>query len=208
MTAVRVMTLPHHDTRSRPLEVLPPVELTTDRLLFRPLASADRSRVLTALEASRDALLPTIPLNQTDALGAEEPDRDLFDRWVANAIESDNNRTAWRRAAFLEDGTFVGLFNLIKIDLGLEWTCEANWWVDRRLAGRGFATEGVEALLHFATADLPVGLGLHRVTAMIQPDNAASIRVAEKCGMRSTGHAELLEINGSARPHLEFVHPV
>lgn len=195
MTAVRVMTLPFQRTR-RPLEVLPPVELSTDRLLFRPLALADRSAVLDAIHRSRASLADRIPLNRDD-----ETDGAMFTRWVEIAAECDNNRAAWRRAAFTERGAFVGLFNLIRIELGLEWTCEANWWVDDRHTGRGYATEGVDALLQFATGDSPVGLGITRVRAMIQPDNPASLRVAEKAGMFDTGETDLLPIAGVHRPH-------
>lgn len=201
MTAVRVMTHPFQRSleRSRAVEVLPPVELTTDRLCFRPLVLADRSAVLAALARSRDELVARIPLNR-----AGEDDRDLFQRWVDTAIECDNNRTAWRRAAFLDDGSFVGLFNLIRIETGLEWTCEANWWVDARWSGRGLASEGVEALMELATGEMPVGLGLSRVVAMIQPDNRASVRIAEKAGMVPAGYDEPLSINGVRRTHLAY----
>lgn len=198
MTVVRIMTLPSQRT-ARPVEVLPPVELTTDRLLFRPLALSDRREVLRALSRSRPGLTERLPLNRDG-----ETDDALFTRWVETAVECDNNRSAWRRAAFLEDGRFVGLFNLIKIQFGLEWSCEANWWVDRRMHGLGLASEGVEGMLHFATADLPVGLGLNRVRSMIQQDNQASIRVAEKAGMVPTGEIDLLEIAGSHRPHAVY----
>lgn len=198
MTVVRIMTLPSQRT-VRPVEVLPPVEVTTDRLLFRPLALSDRPEVLRALVRSRPALSERLPLNRDG-----ETDEAMFTRWVETAVECDNNRSAWRRAAFLEDGRFVGQFNLIKIQFGLEWSCEANWWVDRRMHGRGLASEGVEGMLHFATADLPVGLGLNRVRAMIQQDNRASVRVAEKAGMIPTGEIDLLEIAGSHRPHAVY----
>lgn len=198
MTVVRIMTLPSQRVL-RPVEVLPPVELTTDRLLFRPLALSDRLEVVRALVRSRGTLAERLPLNRDG-----ESDDDLYVRWVETAVETDNNRSSWRRAAFLEDGRFVGLFNLIRIQFGLEWACEANWWVDRRMQGRGLASEGVEGMLHFATADLPVGLGLNRVRAMIQPDNLASLRVAEKAGMTPTGEIDLLEIAGSHRPHVVY----
>lgn len=199
MTPLTVMKLPFQQTH-RPVEVLPPVEISTQRLLFRPLSLADRPAVLDSIAESRAALEGLIPLNHDD-----ETDDDLFTRWVDTAVECDNNRSAWRRAAFLEDGAFVGLFNLTKIELGLEWTCEANWWVDRRLAGRGYATEGVDAMLRFATADMPSGLGITRVRAMIQPENAASVRVAEKAGMHATDETDLLPIAGVPRTHRVFV---
>lgn len=48
--------------------------------------------------------------------------------------------------------------------------------------GRGYATEGVAALVAWALARP----GVARVTARIAPGNAASLRVAKKVGMRPT----------------------
>lgn len=195
MQPTQVKTHTFQRTR-RPFEVLPPVELTTSRLQFRPLAMADAGRVIAAVRHSRETLADRIPLNREG-----EPDHAMFRRWVESAAEGDANRTAWRRAAFLDSGTFVGAFNLIKIEHGLEWTCEATWWVDRRFTGHGYASEGVDALMHFATADIPVGLGLTRVRAMIQPNNPASLRIAAKTGLRDTGETELLPIGDAYRLH-------
>lgn len=198
MAAVRVMSLPSVRAR-RPVEVLPPVERSTERLLFRPLAMSDRAQVLDAVRCSRETLEGRVPLNRDG-----EPDAAMFERWAFRAAGDDRERTGWRRAAFLETGVFVGVFNLIKIERGLEWSCEATWWVDRRFTGRGYATEGAAALLAHALDDLPVGLGLSRVRAMIQPTNAASLRVAEKIGLSPTGERETLPVGGSERAHLVF----
>lgn len=213
MTTVRVMNIPFSNRISgvrtkRPVEVLPPVEVTTDRLNFRPLAMADRPHVLAALDRTREMMIDRLPLNRTDADGQTETDDQLFTRWVETTIDTDNNRTAWRRAAFLEDGAFVGCFNLIKIERGLGWSCEANCWVDAAMQRNGYAREGVEALLHYATADLPVGLGLHRVNAWIQPENSASRSVAEGLGFKLTDERDLLDINGVDRPHLGYTYPM
>jgi RimJ/RimL family protein N-acetyltransferase len=42
------------------------------------------------------------------------------------------------------------------------------------------------------------------VRAMIQPNNHASIRVAERAGMRPTGRTELLPVGQADRPHLIY----
>lgn len=51
-------------------------------------------------------------------------------------------------------------------------------------AGRGFATEAVRALLGIAFGTY----GLHRVTARIDARNVASLRLAERVGMRQEAH--------------------
>ena len=55
---------------------------------------------------------------------------------------------------------------------------EVGWLVARSHWGRGLATEGARAALAYAFDEL----GADHVISLIRPDNAASIRVAEKLG--------------------------
>jgi len=52
--------------------------------------------------------------------------------------------------------------------------------------GRGFATEAARAAVDLAFT----GLELHRLVAIIDPRNTASIRVAERLAMRQEGHLQ------------------
>lgn len=54
----------------------------------------------------------------------------------------------------------------------------------RRHQGRGYATEAVRGLLGFAFG----AAGLHRVTAIVDPRNRASVALLERLGMRREGH--------------------
>ena len=68
---------------------------------------------------------------------------------------------------------------------------EVGWLVARERWGEGFATEGGRAALaHAFTA-----LDAHRVISAIAPENRASIRVAEKLGLR---YAESRQVAGKA----------
>jgi RimJ/RimL family protein N-acetyltransferase len=76
---------------------------------------------------------------------------------------------------------------------------EIGWLVDPAYAGQGLATEAARALLALCFD----GLGLRRVTAAAFADNAASVRVMEKLGMRQEGrgvrealHRELGWVDG------------
>jgi RimJ/RimL family protein N-acetyltransferase len=60
---------------------------------------------------------------------------------------------------------------------------DIGWLVDPAYAGRGLATEAARALLEICFD----GLGLRRVTATAFGENAASVRVMEKLGMRLEG---------------------
>jgi RimJ/RimL family protein N-acetyltransferase len=62
------------------------------------------------------------------------------------------------------------------------WTIRRAWW------NNGFATEAAQAAISFAFENL----NQSRVISLIRPQNAASIRVAEKLGEQLQGSLELL----------------
>lgn len=55
---------------------------------------------------------------------------------------------------------------------------EAGWVLASRVYGNGFATEALSAALHWSDAHLDSDC----TVCIINPENAASIRVAQKCG--------------------------
>jgi RimJ/RimL family protein N-acetyltransferase len=62
---------------------------------------------------------------------------------------------------------------------------ELGWTLDPAVGGRGLATEAVRAALRIAFEDL----GLRRVVASAFADNAPSLRLAERVGMRRESYA-------------------
>ena len=66
-------------------------------------------------------------------------------------------------------------------DLELGYTFRRDRW------GRGYATEAARASVEYAFAEL----NQTRVISLIAPDNAASIRVAERLGERPVGEWEV-----------------
>jgi RimJ/RimL family protein N-acetyltransferase len=65
---------------------------------------------------------------------------------------------------------------------------ELGWLLRRSCWGRGFATEGARAALRYAFTQL----GQPRVISLIHPENAASIRVAQRVGERLLGPTEVM----------------
>jgi RimJ/RimL family protein N-acetyltransferase len=63
-------------------------------------------------------------------------------------------------------------------------TCEIGYCLVPETWRQGYATETVAALLDFAFATA----GLHRVFALVDPDNGASVRLLERLGLRCEGH--------------------
>jgi RimJ/RimL family protein N-acetyltransferase len=65
-------------------------------------------------------------------------------------------------------------------------TPEAGWALSPSAHGRGYATEAVRAALEWADANLATP----RRVCIIDPGNAASIRVAHKCGFREVARGK------------------
>jgi RimJ/RimL family protein N-acetyltransferase len=79
-------------------------------------------------------------------------------------------------------GRFVGEAGLADFQRDLAWSFdgapEAGWVLAPWSHGKGYATEAMTAVLAWADA-APLGA---RTVCLINPDNAASLRVAAKCG--------------------------
>ncbi len=167
---------------TRPVEVLPPEALRTARLVLRPLVASDRDEFIRVIQASREHLARFSPLHMPG-----ENDDDLFDRQLALTNDGETTGCACRRIAVEHTGSIVGAFNLNAVRRGLVLEADANCWLAASTVGRGYATEAFLALLTYAFADLPMGLGLHRVLAGIQADNTASQSLVERLGFRKDG---------------------
>jgi len=97
-----------------------------------------------------------------------------------------------------EPGRLMGFCGLVRreglddVDLGYAFL--PYYW------HRGYALEAARAVLKHARAEL----GLHRVVAIVAPDNAASIRVLDKLGfvfereLRLPGSDQLVQLFGNA----------
>jgi RimJ/RimL family protein N-acetyltransferase len=80
-------------------------------------------------------------------------------------------------------GAFLGEAGLLSAERGLpelEGVPEAGWVLGRGSWGSGIATEAMEAVLAWADAHVAAP----SIRCIIDPDNTASIRVADKLGFR------------------------
>lgn len=99
------------------------------------------------------------------------------------------------------DGALAGQLTVGGVTWGSLCGAHIGYWVDRAVAGRGVMPTAVAlAVDHCFTA-----VGLHRIEVNIRPENAASLRVVEKLGLREEGLRErLLHIDGDWRDHRSF----
>lgn len=99
------------------------------------------------------------------------------------------------------DGELVGQVTVMSIVLGAFRSGAIGYWVGSEVAGRGITPTAVALLADHCFGEV----GLHRVEVNIRPENAASLRVVEKLGLRHEGtHERFLFIDGAWRDHLTF----
>ncbi len=151
-------------------------------LILRPLEESDRMAFIQLIAKSKNHLDPWFPLHH-----ANETNEQLFERFLALTIRTNADGSACRRIGCLPDGQLVGGFNLINVVRGLEVCADANWWISPGHTGQGYATMGVSTMIRYALADLPAGLGLHKVNAWIIRGNDPSIRLAHRVGLIRAG---------------------
>jgi len=98
-------------------------------------------------------------------------------------------------------GRVAGQLDVSNVVHGVLRSCTVGYWVDSAVAGRGIATTALAlAIDHCFTT-----VGLHRVEVDIRPENAASLRVVEKLGLRREAyHERFLDIAGGWRDHIGF----
>jgi len=95
----------------------------------------------------------------------------------------------------------VGQLNVANIVHGALRSCTVGYWLDGALAGRNITPTALALAIDHCFG----AVGLHRVEVDIRPENAASLRVVAKLGLRREGFYErFLDIDGAWRDHLAF----
>jgi RimJ/RimL family protein N-acetyltransferase len=147
----------------------------TERLSFRRMEAGDLEELLALHEDPAVARY----LGDYDSAGM----RELLRMVDAELAERGHGRVA---VLDRESGGFLGRTGL------RHWSqfgeTEVSWVLRPEARGKGYATEAGRAALAWGFE----ALDLRYVTAMVQPDNTASIRVAERLGMSPIRTDELL----------------
>lgn len=98
-------------------------------------------------------------------------------------------------------GELVGQLTVATLVRGSLGSASLGYWVSEHVAGRGIVPTAVALAVDHCLG--PVGL--HRVEICIRPENAASLRVVAKLGLREEGLRErYLHIQGAWRDHRTF----
>ena len=150
------------------------VPLETERLLLRRLETRDAVAVQSyAGDWDVVRFLADVPYPYPDGLA---------ERWIKTTHPKVRAGTDYTLAAARRDDD--GLIGTIQLKLdGAAAGGEIGYWFGRPFWGQGYATESVRRIVAFAFD----GLALERVWAAAMPDNAASLRVLEKAGLKAEG---------------------
>lgn len=159
------------------MALTPQYPIRTRRLLLRPLGDRDVDSLVAYRSLAE--VCRYVPFEPMDADRVRERLRGI---WAATTIEAEGD-VLTLGAELASSGELIG-------DLMVCWTSaehrcgEIGYVFHPGRSGRGYATEGAHALLHLAFDDL----GLHRVIARVDAENAASARLAARLGMRQEAH--------------------
>lgn len=164
---------------------------SSSRLTLRELAMADEAAVHTY------ASDPEVTRFMVWGPNTAEETRTFVTRAVATA--QTQPRTNFDLAVVVtETQTLIGGAALRLTD---EHAGEIGYVLHRDHWSKGYGTEVAKALLQFGFQDL----GLHRIIATCDPDNAASVRVLQKAGLQFERRiSDHLMVRGSHRDSLVF----
>jgi ribosomal-protein-alanine N-acetyltransferase len=130
-------------------------------------------------------------------------ERNSLSAWPSlhSALRASARRGTMLPFMIIYGGRVVGQINVSNIVHGVLRSCTVGYWVDGAMAGRNITPTALALVIDHCFG--PVGL--HRVEVDIRPENRASLRVAEKLGLRREGFYErFLDIDGGWRDHIAF----
>ena len=145
--------------------------LETERLILRRLESGDLDE-LCALY--RDPVVRRYFPEGT--LTYDETKEEL--KWFLNGHPDHPELGLWA-AIHKETGEFIGRCGLLPWVIDGRFEVEVAYLIAKTHWGQGLGTEAAQAILDYGFEEL----GLRRLICLIDHDNTASIRVAEKIGM-------------------------
>ena len=150
-------------------------ELPTARLRLRGFRAEDETAFQAfATEEDFWTFLPGPALNA-----------ELVTRFVAARVEEAANPSGRDWVFAVEEVSMQRAIGMVRLSIASVEHRQGNigFSMDGRIRGRGYASEAMRALLDFGF----VTLGLHRITALADVENARSHVVLEKLGFRREG---------------------
>jgi len=144
--------------------------IETERLVLRPPVPDD-------LEALHRILSDPVTMSFWPVSFSEGDTR----RWISHSLQDHEEMGFGRRPIILKSsGEIVGDCGILRAEVAGETEYDLGYIIHHPFWGKGYASEAAEACKRHAVERL----GIRRLVANMPVDHAASIRVAEKVGMR------------------------
>ena len=168
---------------------------------------------MTNTEAARVYIRRVTRHDEREFIALMRESIDLHEPWISPPTNAALFRAYLRRVNREDHEGFVsclrasdeiiGAININNIVRGSFQSASLGYYVGARHQGMGYMSEGLNLLLRFACQTL----GLHRLEANIQPDNARSQQLVERCGFVKEGISkDFLFINGAWRDHIRWCY--
>lgn len=172
-----------------------PITLAHGPLRLRALTRSDAAAYAEVRRANRDWLRPW-------EATSPDPDYALPDfKHLRRLLDRQARRGALLPLAMEVDGAFRGQLTVSGFQWGSLRSAALGYWIDRRVAGQGHTPVAVALACDYCLFHL----GLHRMEINIRPENAASLRVVEKLGLRDEGlRRDYMHIDGAWADHRSF----
>jgi ribosomal-protein-alanine N-acetyltransferase len=185
-----MLAVAHPDsTTARSTSPASPSSRPLPAVALRAPVAEDRDAFIAAMKSSAELHRPWV----TPPVSAPE-----FDAWLTRSARSDFDANLATRVA---DGAIVGYFNVSQIIRGPLQSAFLGYGGVAEWSGAGYMTAALHLVVERAFTDL----ALHRLEANVQPGNAASIALVERCGFVREGFSEkYLKIGGHWRDHARF----
>ncbi|MEO1135062.1 MAG: GNAT family protein [Pseudomonadota bacterium] len=171
--------------------------LVHDPVILRSAAASDFEEWRDLREASREHLI-----QWEDNWRAGRLSRQAFKRRLkTQSAEMRRGGGLYLLSYRASDSSLIGGVTLTNIRYGAARSALLGYWVGAPFIRQGFGAASVQAMLAHAFERI----GLNRVVAACQPENAASQQLLQRCGFQHEGLArDYLKINGQWRDHLIF----
>ena len=163
-----------------PQQLTLPREFSTQRLCFRCYRPGDGATYHQMLQENWEHLYEFMPQSHLEIGSAEDAEavlRRLAAEWSSRTLFIFG---VWDNAS----GAYVGESYLANPHWEVP-RIEVGYFVVQACTGRGYATEAAQSMVRYAFSEL----GVERVDLQCRADNAASQRVAERCGFTLEGRS-------------------
>ncbi|GGE44194.1 ribosomal-protein-serine acetyltransferase [Pullulanibacillus camelliae] len=167
-----------------------PTSFTTERLTIRMPHPGDGQVVYDALTRSRAELKDWLPFAQKEQT-LEETEANM-----RRAHAKFLNREDLRLLIFhKENGTFIGSSGLHRMNWDVP-KFEIGYWCDAAFSGKGYMTEAVQGIAHFAFTELHA----NRIEIRCDALNKKSRAIPERLSFQLEGilHNEALSVDGKS----------